>query len=350
MGKTIHWGLTCVASWLLSLGILGAQIPGTAEEPSVTGATGTRAGEEQSRSRVVGGADSDAAPREQIVVTGGDPRVRVRFRNYATVLRDEFRATLYKFRPELKMDRDSWKIPVDIELWGEMIDVYRGDNLRTKVEILTGADIRVALYTRLHDEFDERAMRIELLRALLLAEILDPVAGRVELIPDSLEVPSWVVQGLDQFLEHRRSGRPSAFFAGVLRSGLLLEPEEIFEQENSESLDPVSFAIFRSSAGAMIAALLDQEDGDIAFREFLGGLVQNPDAEMLAHLRQHFPSFRELDSGLEKWWALQVATLAEQQSFEYLSWEETDSRITEALVIEFDGTEKAIPGEGSKNL
>ena len=48
-------------------------------------------------------------------------------------------------------------------------------------------------------------------------------------------------------------------------------------------------------------------------------------------LRQHFPAFREMDEGMEKWWALQVANFGQQQSFEFMEWDETEHWLNEAL-------------------
>ena len=50
-------------------------------------------------------------------------------------------------------------------------------------------------------------------------------------------------------------------------------------------------------------------------------------------LRQHFPAFREMDEGMEKWWALQVANFGQQQSFEFMEWDETEHWLNEALKL-----------------
>lgn len=56
-------------------------------------------------------------------------------------------------------------------------------------------------------------------------------------------------------------------------------------------------------------------------------------------MKKHFPAFREMEQGLEKWWTLQVATMGQQQRFEFLDWRETERWLTEVLTFRFDGTE-----------
>ena len=108
----------------------------------------------------------------------------------------------------------------------------------------------------------------------------------------------------------------------------------------SERLDPIALRIFRASASALVDALLDQSGGDISFRNLLGDLVAGPD-RVEASMRQHFPGFRETDQGLEKWWALQLATLSSQQALEFLPPAETVAEIQRALAIRLNASSPA---------
>lgn len=274
----------------------------------------------------------------QIRAFGSKPYTRAMFVSFSRELREDFRNLVYRYRIDdpNPIDRDAWAIPIRIELSGAPDDVYTGDDVRRRVMI--GPDDRFVLlvYVKLHDEFEEESFRKELLAALILEQMLMPFAESPNALPvDEIEIPGWLIEGFDQMIAHRRDGRPSAFYQGFLDSGQMLDPETILRTEDAEKLDPLNLAIFRASSSALLEALLDQDDGDIAMRSLLGDLLVVDPGKFDVLLRQHFPALREIDEGLDKWWALQIAALAQQQGLEFLDREETERWLDEALTIEF---------------
>lgn len=235
-----------------------------------------------------------------------------------------------------------WRVPVWIELWGTPEDVYRGDSVRVSPQIRPDNRLMILVQVRLHDQFREEEFRLEMVRALVLEQMLAGAANNPGLVENkTVEVPPWLTHGFDQLIVHQRAGSPSAFYEGFFNSGQMLNPEEIFAVNDPEKLDPLSYDLFRASAAAFVETLLDQPDGDASMRSMLQdlGLRENP--QMFALLRQYFPEFREMDQGIEKWWALQLAILGQQQRMEYLSRAETEQILDEALVIRI-----IPPGEG----
>jgi hypothetical protein len=57
-----------------------------------------------------------------------------------------------------------------------------------------------------------------------------------------------------------------------------------------------------------------------------------------------------MEEGLGKWWALQLAALGQQQSFEYLDRAETERLLDEALTLRFEATTVAEPVAEKKGL
>lgn len=288
---------------------------------------------------------------DQVSVTGGNPKARAMFGAYVRELRKDFRWSIFKSHQanEPVADRDSWEIPIRVELWGDVSDVYRGDDARMRVELLADDRFYIKLAARLHDGFEEREFRLETVRALVVEQMLTPfVTNPYSLNMDSLIAPEWLVHGFDAMIEHRRKGQRSVFYSGVLESGQFLTPDQLFSEAAPDQLDPISYAIFEISASAMVTALLDQPEGDFGMREFLGDLTLSRGAGNFALMKKHFPAFREMDQGLEKWWTLQVATMGQQQRFEFLGWRETEQWLTEVLTIRFDGTEGQSPEIGGK--
>lgn len=302
----------------------------------------TTSGPTEARSSILEKGPVRLAGEYQIRVTGGEASERTLFRLYAEELRHSFRWVIFKFRPgehqTQNLERDYWAIPIRIELWGQPDDVFHGEGFRTEIEHRPDGRFHIRLAVRLHDRFDEEAFRLEMVRALVLEQMLSPVAESPGgLTKDIIEPPEWIVHGFDQLFAFREAGSPSSFFDGALRSGQFLTPEQLFATEDPRSLDPVSFEIYRASAAAMVEALLDQPNGDAGVREMLADFGTKTDPNLVALLRQHFPSFRELDEGMEKWWALQVAALGQQQSFEFMSPEDTERWLEEAITVRLGG-------------
>ncbi|MEM9281536.1 MAG: hypothetical protein AAGA96_06920 [Verrucomicrobiota bacterium] len=297
-------------------------------------------GREEARSMVLDIPAPEWGKEHQIRVFGDPPGARVLFAAFANEIRAEFRKLVYRFRLEEKIDRDSWKTPIRIEIYGDPTDIFLQEDKRLEVEIRMDNRLQIKVSARMHDRFDDHDFRLEILKTLILDQMLAPYSQHPSAVEgQELEAPEWLVHGFDRLIEHRQGGRPSAFFEGVLKSGQMLKPEELFSLADASTLDPVNFAIFRTSAAAMVEALLDQPKGDLALRSLLMELASVGSESTMPLLRKHFPAFREMEQGLEKWWVLQIATLGQQQGYEYLNREETEAALSEALTFRFDAVD-----------
>lgn len=333
-----------------------------AQEPAVPPTAAPGVGESSARSSVGNVAALDWSKDDQIRVSGGQPRARVMFSAFTNDYREDYRWLLYRISrkrsdeekigmdPNSEIDtralaeRNIWSVPIEVALWGEVSDVHKGDYLITKVQIRPDQRFTIRVEVKLHDGFEESAFRLKLLEALLIEQILAPYAASPgEFTLEQVEVPDWLLHGFDQLISHRRGGSPSAFYRGFLSSGQMLKPDEIVAVKGADKLDPVNYAIFRASASAMIEALLDQPEGGTGMRSLLGDLGRPGGVPLAVLLRQHFPAVREIEEGLDKWWALEVASLAQQQDFEFLGREETERIITEALTLRFEGVPESAP-------
>lgn len=301
----------------------------------------------------------------QVRVTGGDPLIRVMFTDFIETFREEFRGQLYDLRtnkPEVferrvrnPAERKRWDLPVEVALWGTPRDVHVGGAVRTTVELRPDQSFLIRMDVKLHDRFDEAGFRRELTRAFLIEQMVVPFVKSPEALrAESVAPPEWLVEGFDNLIAHRRRGSPSSYYRGFFEKGQILKPDQLFEVADPGSLDPVSREIYRASASAFVEVLLAQEEGDAGLRGLLGDLLVTPPRPLDSLLRQHFPAFRELDQGLEKWWALEMVALSQQQSFEYLGWQETERLLDEAIALRFEATPVAVPveekGKGKRGL
>ena len=301
-------------------------------------------GQSESRSTVGPIPASEWGEDFQVKVVGEPPVTRVMFSSFVGEVRNDLRNLLFKMRPGRPSQSSAWTIPIQVELWGDMQDVHKGEYLLTKVQLRPDNRFIIKLAVKLHDGFRDDEFRREVIRVLLIEHVLEPYSkdpGSFAL--DAVKVPDWLVHGFDQLIEHRRSGSPSSFYRGFLASGQMLKPQEIFSLADARRLDPVSLAVFRASSSAMVEALLSQADGDIGIKSILADLGGTSPLAIEVLLRQHFPAFREMDQGLDKWWALEVAALGQQQILEFLNREETEQFLTDAVTVRIDGDQ----GEGA---
>lgn len=308
------------------------------------GITSPGAGEASARTSVGNVLARDWGEDYQVRVTGGAPRARIMFFSFINDYRNDFRWLVFRLNPEAPVERNVWTIPIEVALWGDVTDVHKGDYLITKVQVRPDQRFVIKVEVKLHDGFEESDFRLKLLEALLIEQIVAPYAmSPGDFTLEKVEVPDWILHGFDQLISHRRGGSPSAFYRGFLTSGQMLKPDEIVAVKGADKLDPVNYAIFRASASAMVEALLAQPEGDAGMRGLLGDLGRPGAVPLTVLLRQHFPAVREMDEGLDKWWALEVASLGQQQGFEFLDREETERILTEALTLRFEGVPESAP-------
>jgi hypothetical protein len=132
-------------------------------------------------------------------------------------------------------------------------------------------------------------------------------------------------------LEYRLRGRPSAEFAAIFKSGKVYGIEEILDAE-ATGLDGLSRTIYETSCCALVLAVLDQPDGPLRFSRFLAALAQEekPQRELL---KQWFPALAESDTSLNKWWSLQLASLAAPSIAETLDPTQTVELLDRALTF-----------------
>ena len=284
---------------------------------------------EVSRSERVG----RKAAEQQIRVLSKHPIIKTQFGFYATNLRTQFRHMLGLY------DDDAWNIPLTIALFGTGLDVYSGDDVRVEAFIDEADQFAIRCYVRVHDRFSEEKFRLDLIRVLLLEQMLDSFSAEPGAFQEShIHPPDWLVHGFDRSLKHRELGRPSYFYSGLLSSGRSqwMKINEVVEPNRSQGLNALSLELFRASAAVLTGALCEQRGGGESMRGLLGDLAKKRGVSTETLIRKHFPALRETDQGIEKWWALQLASLAQQQGFEYFTPQETEGHLSDALEVIFE--------------
>jgi hypothetical protein len=126
-------------------------------------------------------------------------------------------------------------------------------------------------------------------------------------------------------------------FAGLLESNQVLSVDEILVGDSTR-MDSISRAVFDASAAAFLKTLLQQDSGAQRVEAVLRGIPQHEGSQRELLLK-YFPMLAQSERSLEKWWALEVATMSQRSAIDYLGLEKTEGRLDEALKVRFLGEE-----------
>gem|GEM_PF-3903415 len=268
-------------------------------------------------------ATSSTSASKQFVVHGSSLKTRSVF----CLLADETAASLDRLLKDPSPDR----LPVVVVLKSGSDARRSGASVTTNISQLAYGGFHLQVNVQLRQGFHTQDFKNELVRILLAERILrkhkELSSSRERVLPD------WLLTGVSQALEFRERAKPSVLFAAVFRSGRIYSIDGVL-QARAEELDSMSRSIYQTSCCALILTLLDQPDGPVRFGRFLNALAASGQSDRDL-LKEHFPTLGISSNSLEKWWALQMATLATPTSMESLGVAETERFLDEALTLQF---------------
>lgn len=273
---------------------------------------------------------SSTSTTGQFIVHGDDLKLRSalssKCEDYANELRNLLR------------DKQPWKLPVIVLVNSGTQAKKPGKPVSTSISQLTQGGFHIQVNVNMRPDLNPDDVRSELVRALLAERIL---RDQREIVSKrSLLLPDWLFVGVLEALDYRKRARPSALFAAIFKSGKIFGIEEIIEASADDVDDALSKTIYQTSCCALVLALLDQPDAGLRMDKFLHSLAGDARSEREL-LNQWFPNFASSEASLNKWWALQLATLASPTVGEPLSPQDTLAALEDALVFRF----QAAPGE-----
>ncbi|HEY1082208.1 MAG TPA: hypothetical protein VGE29_08100, partial [Prosthecobacter sp.] len=275
---------------------------------------------------------SSTSTSGQFIVHGEELTLRSALSSKCEEFSTELRALLH--------DKQPWKLPVVVLLnTGEK--ARKADKaVSTVISQLTHGGFHMQVNVNMRPDLRPADLRKEIVRALLAERILrdqkEITSTRKLLLPD------WLFLGALEAMDYRQRARPSALFAAIFKSGKIFGIEEIIEASASDIEDALSKTIYQTSCCALVMALLDQPDSGLRMDKFLNSLANDPrsERELLNHW---FPGFASTEASLNKWWALQLATLANPGVAEPLSPQDTVAALEEALTFHYEAKASEVP-------
>lgn len=282
---------------------------------------------------------SSTSSGKQFTVHGADLTVRSAF----CLLCEDTAAALGR----VLKDDGQYVLPVAVVLKTPPEIALDGPAVRMEIELFTNVGFRLRLQVQLRTGFRVDEFQRELVRTLLAERILRNHKD-VDTSNNRVLLPPWVMTGVAQALEYRSRSRPSALFSAVFRRGQVYSLDKILAADPAQ-LDALSRGIYETSSCALVLTLLDQPDGPVRFSKFLNALAveSRSDRDLL---KQHFPNLASSKNALEKWWTLQMASLATPGAMETLGVSQTEDELDAALMLTLPGAknEEAKPGQAAE--
>jgi len=241
-------------------------------------------------------------------------------------------------------DKEAWVLPIVVVLnQGEAAAKSKAPPISTTISELNFGGFHLQVTVNEVPGLTEADLRREVVRALLAERILRN-HQKIETPKGRLLLPDWIMTGVLHGMDYRASPTPSAVFAKLFRSGKIYGIEEIIEASPVE-MDGLSRTIYETSCCALVLALVDQPSGPQNLNKFLNALASDPRSEREL-LGAAFPNFAASASSLNKWWSLQLATLARPGIGEPLTPAESIKAIEDAITLHYE----APPAEVPKNV
>ncbi|MBB5036472.1 hypothetical protein [Prosthecobacter dejongeii] len=277
-------------------------------------------------------ARSSTSTSGQFIVHGDDLTLRSALSGKCEDIATELRNLLH--------DKQPWALPIVVLLNSGETARKAEKTASTVISQLTHGGFHIQVNVNMRPDLRPTDLRKEVIRALLAERIL---RDRKEITTQrKLLLPDWLFQGVLEALDYRQRARPSALFAAIFKSGKIFGIEEIIEASAADIDDALSKTIYQTSCCALVLALLDQPDSGLRVVKFLNALASDPRSEREL-LNQWFPNFASSEASLNKWWALQLATLASPGMAEPLSPQDTLIALEEALTFRYQAKPSEIP-------
>jgi hypothetical protein len=254
------------------------------------------------------------SPSRQFVIYGADAALRGTISELAEQTKSNLLALLRQ--------RDEWKTAVVINLQSKQANLpeIRLTDLRVSQ---TGFGVKLQLDLTTGQNLDGSLIERQLLRAILLEMIYrdqgDLVPGRT-----LVEPPDWLVEGVLALTPGReREGLMQAL--SITDKGKSLEE---FLGHRFDLLDSAGRTLYRAYSVALVRLLLDGGGSRGRLALYIANL-SHASNDPVADLKAWFPQLRDD----EKKWRSTVARLSEHQTYQLLTFAESERRLDELLQI-----------------
>ena len=260
------------------------------------------------------------SPSRQFVIYGADAALR----GTISELAEQTKSNLLS----LLRQRDEWKTAVIINLQPQQANLPEIPPTDLRVS-QTGFGAKLQLDLTVCQNLDGSLIERQLLRGILLEMIY---RNEGDLAPGAtlVEPPDWLVEGALALTP----GREREVVVAALSATDKGKSLEEFLGQRFDLLDSAGRMLYRAYSIALVQLLLD-EGGRARLAQYIANL-SHASNDPVADLKARFPQLRE---DLETKWRSTVARLGKHQTYQLLTFAESDRRLDELLQIKIsDGS------------
>jgi hypothetical protein len=253
------------------------------------------------------------SPSRQFVIYGADAAVRGTISELAEQTKTNLLALLSQ--------RDEWRTAVVINLQPQQANLPEIPSTDLRVS-QTGFGVKLQLDLIVGQNPDGSLIERQVLRAILLEMIY---RDEDELKPGTtlVEPPNWLVEGALALTP----GRERVTLAEALSNTDKGKSLEEFLSQRFGLLDSAGRMLYRAYSVALVQLLLDEGGGRRRLARYIANLSHGSN-DPVADLKASFPQLRE---DLEKKWRSTVVQLREHQTYQLLTFAESERRLNELL-------------------
>jgi hypothetical protein len=261
------------------------------------------------------------SPSRQFVIYGADATLR----GAISELAEQTKTNLLG----LLRQRDGWKTAIVINLQSQQANLPEIPPANLRVS-QTGFGVKLQLDLTVGQNFDGSLVERQLLRAILF-EMVYRDDG--ELAPGArlVEPPDWLLEGALALTP----GREREALVEALSTAEKGKSLQEFLGQRFDLLDSAGRMLYRAYSVALVQLLLDEGGGRARLARYISNL-SHASNDRVADLKACFPQLRD---DVEKKWRSSVARLSEHQTYQLLSFAESERRLDELIQIKIsDGS------------
>ena len=263
------------------------------------------------------------SPSRQFIIYGANATLR----GAASELAEQTKANLLA----LLRQRDGWKTPIVINLRSAQANLPEIPPAALRFS-QTGFGLKLQFDLTIGQNIDATLVERELLRAILLEMIYrsepDVAPGTV-----FVEPPDWLLEGVLALTPGRDRGPlVEALLVSIKRISL-----EEFLQQRPALVDSPGRLLYRAYSLSLVQLLVGGIDGHSRLARYIHDLSRASN-DPLAELKAHFPVLGE---NAEKTWQWAAARLGNAQSYQLLTFAESEQRLNELLRVKMPDAGKS---------
>ncbi len=224
---------------------------------------------------------------------------------------------------------DEHRFTVSIRLIGQTTDREVARPIRTRISII-GNEPNLQIRIHPGGGIDVDRLTNAIITMVLYERALREV--RADALPESIRVPEWLITGVQQSILWRSGKADRRLYRNLFEKAEMMSPETIISTKNAARLDASSREVYEVSCGVLVMCLVSREGGQAQLRELVAESVLS-DGTPTEVIASHFHELGIDEGMLHRWWALQLASMAEAPATEMLTPMETEQQLKEVLTI-----------------